>query len=338
MSEPRPSGPASHALAPRWMGVALRLAGVYNVLWGAWAVLFPEHFWSLLRMDQPNYPFLWQCIGMIVGVYGLGYWIAATDPVRHWPIVLVGLLGKVLGPIGFIDAHFVRDLVPLRFGLVLLTNDLAWWIPFALILAHAYRAHERARSLALMARAALRGAADQTNPASLSMTTVRVRTPADTTPETTLADLSARAPVLVVFLRHLGCTFCREALADLRAQRPALTRAGVTICLVHMVDDAKAGATFERYGLGDVARVSDPDKALYRAFDLARGSLSQLFGPRLWLRGIGAGLLRGHLVGPLAGDGLQMPGAFLVHRGRVVRAFRHEDAADRPDYCELARV
>jgi small multidrug resistance pump len=126
------------------MRTALRLAAGYNVLWGAWCILFPAHFWSLLGMDQPNYPFLWQCIGMIVGVYGVGYWIAGNAPAIHWPIVLVGLLGKIFGPIGFIQAHFIDGAVPLRFGITLLTNDLVWWIPFALILHHAYTTHRAA--------------------------------------------------------------------------------------------------------------------------------------------------------------------------------------------------
>jgi small multidrug resistance pump len=37
---------------------------------------------------------------MIVGVYGVGYYIAAYDPYRHWPIVFVGFSGKFFGPIG----------------------------------------------------------------------------------------------------------------------------------------------------------------------------------------------------------------------------------------------
>ena len=41
---------------------------------------------------------------MIVGVYGVGYATAALDPSRHWPVVLVGLLGKIFGPIGFLSA------------------------------------------------------------------------------------------------------------------------------------------------------------------------------------------------------------------------------------------
>jgi hypothetical protein len=80
-----------------------------------------------------NYVGIWQCVGMIVGVYGVGYWIAASDPKRHWPIVLVGLLGKIFGPIGFIQAYFAGEFNA-KFGLTILTNDLIWWIPFFMIL------------------------------------------------------------------------------------------------------------------------------------------------------------------------------------------------------------
>jgi ligand-binding SRPBCC domain-containing protein len=73
---------------------------------------------------------------MIVGVYGIGYLIAANDSRTHWPIVLVGLLGKVFGPIGFLVA-LLRGTFPLLFGLTILTNDLLWWIPFAMILRDA---------------------------------------------------------------------------------------------------------------------------------------------------------------------------------------------------------
>src|SRR5437764_5771863 len=33
---------------------------------------------------------------MMVSVYGLAYWIGADDPVRYWPMVAVGLLGRTL--------------------------------------------------------------------------------------------------------------------------------------------------------------------------------------------------------------------------------------------------
>ena len=123
----------------------LAAAAVYNVLFGAWAVLLPASAFDLAGIDQPNYPELWQCIGMIVGVYGIGYAIAARDPIRHWPIVLVGLLGKILGPIGFLGA-LIAGRVPLEAGLIIVTNDLIWWPGFALALWLAWKGRAGAQA------------------------------------------------------------------------------------------------------------------------------------------------------------------------------------------------
>jgi len=151
----------------------------------------------------------------------------------------------------------------------------------------------------------------------------------------TLLELCRRQPQLVVFLRHSGCTFCREALADLAEKRSRIEDEGIGIVLVHMSSIGDARALFEQHGLHDLPQISDPQQTLYRAFELKRGNLLQLFGPKNWWRGIAA-TLRGHHPGKLAGDGFQMPGVFLVHNGAVQRAFRHQTAADRPDYTELA--
>ncbi len=127
---------------PGWHRSVLRWAAVYNIVWGTVAILFPMWLFQLVGLDPlPNYPELWQCIGMIVGVYGVGYWIAGNDPVRHWPIVLVGLLGKIFGPIGFAQAVF-NGRFPAAMGVTILTNDLIWWIPFSLILLNARRCHQ----------------------------------------------------------------------------------------------------------------------------------------------------------------------------------------------------
>lgn len=130
--------------APAWMAAVLKAAAIYNVLWGASVVLAPGLLFELLAVPEHQRPnatgtAIWQCVGMIVGVYGVGYWAASSDPARHWPIVLVGLLGKVLGPIGFVDAALVRQAFPVSFGWTILTNDLIWWAPFALILLRARR-------------------------------------------------------------------------------------------------------------------------------------------------------------------------------------------------------
>ena len=55
-----------------WMSKILIAAGLYNLIYGAWVVLFPASTFEMLDMEPPRYMFLWQCIGMIVGVYGVG--------------------------------------------------------------------------------------------------------------------------------------------------------------------------------------------------------------------------------------------------------------------------
>ena len=121
-----------------WMRYVLIAAGIYNLVWGAFVVLMPGALFQWLDLPLPTYPSIWQCVGMIVGVYGVGYLAAARDPIRHWPIVLVGLLGKIFGPIGFVHAAST-GVFPWSMGWTILTNDLAWWIPFGLILLAARR-------------------------------------------------------------------------------------------------------------------------------------------------------------------------------------------------------
>lgn len=132
-----------------WMSTVLWAAAIYNIIWGSVVVLAPQWTFRILGIDtlamadEVSFTLLipiWQCVGMIVAVYGVAYAAAARDPVRHWPVVGAGLLGKILGPIGFIDAVFIREIFPASFGLTILTNDLIWWLPFGLILLAAWRA------------------------------------------------------------------------------------------------------------------------------------------------------------------------------------------------------
>ena len=114
----------------------LKIAGAYNILWGTWVGLFPSHFFELVGMEPLNHEVVWQGMGMVIGVYGLGYWWAGQDPMRHWPIVAVGFLGKIFGPLGFIF-NYLQGNIPAGFGYTMITNDLIWWVPFALILVKA---------------------------------------------------------------------------------------------------------------------------------------------------------------------------------------------------------
>lgn len=137
-----PTFTSNRDTAPRWMRQWLTIAGIYNLLWGGMVVLFPRVLFDLAGLaswtESPGLLPIWQCLGMVIGVYGIGYLAASRDPLRHWPIVLVGLLGKIFGPIGFLMTA-IEGSMPWSFGITILFNDLPWWIPFAMILLAARR-------------------------------------------------------------------------------------------------------------------------------------------------------------------------------------------------------
>ncbi|MCO6044183.1 SelL-related redox protein [Aeoliella sp. ICT_H6.2] len=293
----------------------LVVAGAYNLLWGAAVIAFPAWAFSLFGFESPPYPEIWQCLGMIVGVYGVGYLIASSNPSRHWALVFVGLLGKILGPVGFAYSA-LNNALPWSWGWIILFNDLIWWIPFGYVL---YMAAKK-NSDSSFAKPYELDDAIALFPSHHGQT---------------LLELSNESPLMIVFLRHFGCSFCREALDDLRQVRSRIEELGFNIALVHMSLPDDAESMLDRYQLRGVHYFCDVQCDFYRAFGLKRGTASQLFGPRLWPRAISA-ISQGHTVGRLAGDGFRMPGVFFLYRGEIWSSFRHQTAADRPDYLELA--
>jgi hypothetical protein len=114
-------------------------AAIYNFVWGAVNILFPRFFFRLIGMPEPNTLALWQVVGMFVLAYAPAYWWAARYPARHRHLIVIGLLGKILGPVGFVWSVGGGQL-PLAFGWTLLTNDLLWWPAFGLYLRDVARA------------------------------------------------------------------------------------------------------------------------------------------------------------------------------------------------------
>lgn len=70
---------------------------------------------------------------MLVGVYGIAYYFASTNPEKYWALILVGFVGKVLGPIGAVY-YVVSGKLDTSFLLVNVFNDLIWLFPFGWVL------------------------------------------------------------------------------------------------------------------------------------------------------------------------------------------------------------
>ena len=303
-------------VVPLWIPRLLNAAAIYNLTWGVLIVLFPLVPFRWAGMQPPNYPAIVQCLGMVIGVYGIGYALAARDPVTRWPLVLVGLLGKIFGPIGFVYAVAIGEF-PWWCGLNILTNDLIWWLPFTAIILHAIRVQDARR-----------------NPIGLTLVDAMKRA---TIPSgASLFELSERQDLLVVCVRHSGCTYCREALDDLARQKAAINAASVRPIIVHMGTREQGEQMLRQYGCEEFDQVSDPDRLLYRALDLHFGTLYGLFGPRVLWRALMESVVFRFGFGRIVGNALQMPGAFLIRNGQIVRAYRHTFSGDRPNYTELA--
>ena len=146
----------------------------------------------------------------------------------------------------------------------------------------------------------------------------------------------AGRPTLVILLRSFGCTFCREAMADVAAVRHDIHDAGANIAFVHGESSIEAAPWFRKYGLDDVMTIPDPDLAHYQAFGLGKAGAAALVGPGVLARGAACALSHGFGAQPPAML-RQLPGVFLVQGDRILAEYRHKTGADRPDYLAIVR-
>jgi peroxiredoxin len=155
----------------------------------------------------------------------------------------------------------------------------------------------------------------------------------------TILEISQEGPVLLVFLRHFGCIFCKESMYDIVKRKSQIEQAGISIIFVHMSDKVDAESFFKNYNLDNVIHVADPLCKLYSLFGLVKGTFNQLFGLKTWIRGAEIVATKKQMPGLLRiGDGFQMPGIFLVKDGKVISSFIHNSIADKPNYESFVNI
>ena len=261
---------------------------------------------------------MWQGFGVLMGGLGCAFIIAARDPIHNWQFILLGFAKFTLGIVGF-SVALARGEVRSASLWMMVVDHLVWWFPFAAMLWTCARAHlgvppTRSTPLEISEAAEIYQLSDGRS----------------------LAEASKHKLLALVFLRHFGCTFTRQILRELEdIQREAITH-GAELVLVHMLQSGRETRYLGQRG-DEVARIADPRCELYRAFGLGKGGFLELFGPRVWWRGV-MSLFKGCGVGHLAGDGLQMPGAFLFRDGKIISSQRASSASDLPDLPGLFRA
>ena len=80
--------------------------------------------------------------------------------------------------------------------------------------------------------------------------------------------------------------------------------------------------------------LADPDQAAYQAFEVARGCLSAVAGPRVWLPGLRA-LFRGGMGNP-GDDVFQLHGSFAIDQSGIVQLAHHpRNSADHVTFDQI---
>jgi len=148
-----------------------------------------------------------------------------------------------------------------------------------------------------------------------------------------ITEHSFAAPLLLVLLRHIGCSFCRKTLHELSVSMKHITECGYRVGLVHMDGDVDMESQLSLYGLEKLPRFHDPDRRLYKALGLARAPMLSVFRAGMWKRGLQAS--RKHGFAMPKSDPLQLPGAFLIDQGLLVAGEQTLSPDEQPDFLAL---
>ena len=146
-----------------------------------------------------------------------------------------------------------------------------------------------------------------------------------------LSDFYKEKPLILVFLRHFGCIFCREQIAELREFKSENI---VLVCMGRIQETAD----FKRKMEIPQVMVSDPNKLLYEAFGLRRGSFGQVINPTLTRKSIKL-LKGGHRWGMLKGDPWMLAGVFRIEQdGEVSASHYATDISDNLSGPAIAQL
>lgn len=150
---------------------------------------------------------------------------------------------------------------------------------------------------------------------------------------TSINEHSLAAPFLLIFLRHVGCSFCRKTLKELSDSKKHITDCGYRVGLVHLDTDEDMQEQLKLYKLDQLPRFHDSERKLYKALGLHRAPLISFFNRRMLKRGMDA--RRKYGMGMPKSDPLQLPGAFLVDQGMIVAGEPTLSPDEHPDFLAL---
>ena len=153
-----------------------------------------------------------------------------------------------------------------------------------------------------------------------------------------LSSLWSERPVVLVFLRHLACTFCQQQLAWLKRDYANFQAAGVDIVCVAQGIPQVGKAYAILYDLPFPLLLCGDDLSIYRRYGLTLGTSIQFLNPMVILRAL-ISTLQGYVQKKVEGKGSQLGGGFVIDTSGVVRyLYRSHDVSDTVRNKELLKA
>lgn len=120
---------------------------------------------------------------------------------------------------------------------------------------------------------------------------------------------------------------------DLRGAAEDYLQAGIHLVMVMMGEVEQVAAIKKKFHIPFLC-LADPDQSAYKEFEIIRGSLSAIAGPRVWLPGLRA-LFRGGMGKP-GDDVFQLHGSFAIDQSGVVQLAHHpQSSADHVTFDQI---
>lgn len=154
-----------------------------------------------------------------------------------------------------------------------------------------------------------------------------------TEPAQNLTEFLQRYPlVIVVFLRQLGCTFCKTMVLNLKRlkeQEPTFP----PIIFVHQGTIEQGNEFFDKFWKNQI-HISNTDLSLFHFFKIRIGKIKDTLGIRTFIKGIISFFKNGFKIWQTKqiGDKYMLSGTFLFQKGKLIWAHRAKYAGDEPNW------
>lgn len=148
-----------------------------------------------------------------------------------------------------------------------------------------------------------------------------------------LSTLWKKQTLVLAFTRHFGCPQCKEMLRELTSLHAHITRKNMAVAVITQGSPEHTREYCGQHAPG-IACYADPERAVYAAFGLGRGSLTQtLLSPKVWNsnRKLEQEQQWKTELPPEGQDAMLMSGTFIIGTdGRIRLPYYYENIADHP--------